>query len=117
VFVWALIALTMTLYVVFLTARYQAVRYFIPIVFIWQAFLPLMLFDLVSCLRFSSLSTETVRARARQFCAALVVLLLVGSQIYFLLDHTRLQTYRTGPKAVSATRSSRPVPSLHHGLA
>lgn len=117
VFVWALIALTITLYVVFLTASYQAVRYFIPIVFIWQAFLPLALLDLVSGLRFSSLFTEAARARARQLCAALVVLLLVGSQIYFLLDHARLQTHRAGPKAVSATRSSRMVSSLHHGLA
>jgi hypothetical protein len=98
VFVWALLALTITLYGVFLTASYQAARYFIPIVFIWQAFLPLVLLDLVSGRLFSSLSTEASRARARQFCAALVVLLLVGSQISFLLDHARLQAHQAGPR-------------------
>ena len=115
--VLALVPLTVLLYGVYLSARCPAVRYFIPIVFIWQAFLPLALLDIVSGLRFSSLSTEAARARARQFCAAMVVLLLVGSQIYFLLDHAHLQAHRAGPKAVSAPRSSRPVPFLHHGLA
>jgi hypothetical protein len=94
VFVWTLLALTGALYFVFLTASYQAARYFIPIVFIWQVFLPLQLLDLVAGLRFPRLATEAARVRARQLCAALVVVLLVGSQIYFLLDHARLQRQR-----------------------
>ena len=100
VFVWALLALTVALYGIFLSASYQAARYFIPIVFIWQAFLPLQLFDLVAGLRFQSLRTEVARGRARQLCAALVVLLLVGSQIYFLLDHGRLK----GQQSVAISR-------------
>ena len=96
VFVWALLALTVALYGIFLSASYQAARYFIPIVFIWQVFLPLQLFDLIAGLRFQSLRTEAARARVRQFCAAVVVLLLVGSQIFFLLDHARLKTQQSG---------------------
>jgi hypothetical protein len=92
--VMTLALLTVLLYGVFLSARCPAVRYFIPIVFIWQVFLPLELLDLVSGLRFPAFSTEAARARARQFCAAVVVLLLVGSQLYFLIDHVRLQTQR-----------------------
>ena len=96
VFVGALLALTVALYGIFLSASYQAVHYFIPIVFIWQAFLPLQLFDLITGLRFQSLRTELARSRARWLCAAVVVLLLVGSQISFLLDHARLQTQQSG---------------------
>jgi hypothetical protein len=91
VFVWALLSLTVLLYGIFLSASYQAVRYFIPIVFIWQAFLPLQLFDLIAGLRFQSLRTDAARARVRGICAAVVVVLLVGSQIAFLLDHARLK--------------------------
>jgi hypothetical protein len=89
--VLALVPLTVLLYGIYLSARCPAVRYFIPIVFIWQAFLPLQLFDLIAGLQFESLRTEAARARARQLCAAVVVLLLVGSQIAFLLDHARLE--------------------------
>jgi len=96
VFVWALLALTVALYGIFLSASYQAARYFIPIVFIWQVFLPLQLFDLIAGLRFQSLRTEVARGRAQQLCAAVVVLLLVGSQIYFLLDHARLKAQQPG---------------------
>lgn len=96
VFVSALLALTVALYGIFLSASYQAARYFIPIVFIWQAFLPLQLFDLISGLRFQSLRTEAARGRARVICAALIVLLLVGSQIFFLLDHARLKGQQSG---------------------
>jgi len=100
VFVWALFALTVALYGVFLSASYQAVRYFIPIVFIWQAFLPLQLFDLIEERPLSSLPTEAARVRARRIGAAVIVLLLVGSQFYFLLDHARLK----GQQSVVASR-------------
>jgi hypothetical protein len=96
VFVWALLALTVALYGIFLSASYQAVRYFIPIVFIWQAFLPLQLLDLIAGLRFQSLHTEAARGLARVICAAVVVFLLVGSQFYFLLDHARLKGQQSG---------------------
>ena len=89
--VLALVPLTVLLYGVYLSARCPAVRYFIPIVFIWQAFLPLQLFDLIAGLRFQSLPTEAARVRARQLAVAVVVLLLVGSQLAFLLGHARLK--------------------------
>ena len=103
VLVWMLIALTVTLYGVFLSASYQAVRYFIPIVFIWQAFLPLQLFDLIAGLPFPLLRTDSSRVHAKRICTAVMVLLLVGSQFSFLLDHARLKAQQplgagpTGP--------------------
>jgi hypothetical protein len=92
----ALVPLTVLLYGVYLSARCPAVRYFIPIVFIWQAFLPLQLFDLIAGLRFQSLRTEAARVRARQLAVAVVVLLLVGSQLAFLLDDARLKVQQSG---------------------
>ena len=93
--VLALVPLTVLLYGVYLSARCPAVRYFIPIVFIWQVFLPLQLFDLIAGLRFQSLRTEVARGRVKQLCAAVVALLLVGSQFYFLLDHARLKAQQS----------------------
>jgi len=46
-FLYALYALTTIVYTIFLTADYQATRYFLPIIFIWETFLPLFLFSLV----------------------------------------------------------------------
>ncbi len=110
--VLALVPLTVLLYGIYLSARCPAVRYFIPIVFIWQAFLPLQLFDLIAGLRLESLRTEAARARARQLCAAVVVLLLVGSQIAFLLDHARLEGRQSVVVSRSASKGIRLRPSF-----
>ena len=110
--VLALVPLTVLLYGIYLSARCPAVRYFIPIVFIWQVFLPLQLFDLIAGLRFQSLRTEAARVRARQLCAAVIVLLLVGSQIAFLLDHAWLQVQELGTASRSASKGIRLRPSF-----
>ena len=110
VFVWSLIALTVVLYGIFLSASYQAARYFIPIVFTWQVFLPLQLFELIAAIQFPSLRTEATRARARQVCNAVMVILLVGGQVYFLLNHALLQVHQVGTKTSWLPRSYRHVP-------
>jgi hypothetical protein len=110
VFVWSLIALTVVLYGIFLSASYQAARYFIPIVFTWQVFLPLQLFELIAAIHFPSLRTEAARVRARQVCTAVVVILLVGSQVYFLLNHALLQAHPVGTNTSWLPRSYRHVP-------
>jgi len=47
-FVYILLAVTVLLYTVFLTAHYQALRYFLPIVSIWEIFLPVFIFPLTA---------------------------------------------------------------------
>lgn len=42
-FIWVLLFTTAVLYVVFMTSKYQAVRYFLPIITIWHIFLPLFI--------------------------------------------------------------------------
>jgi len=46
-FLWTLIGMTSFLYFIFLTSRFQAERYFVPILFIWEIFFPLFIFFLI----------------------------------------------------------------------
>lgn len=46
-FAWTLIGMTVFLYAVFLSARFQTERYFLPVIFIWEIFFPLFLFSLI----------------------------------------------------------------------
>lgn len=46
-FIIGLIVLTIGLYCIFLTAHFQAIRYFVPIIFMWELLLPVFLFSLV----------------------------------------------------------------------
>ncbi len=46
-FLWTLIIMTFCLYFIFLSSRYQAERYFLPIIFIWEVFFPLLFFSLL----------------------------------------------------------------------
>ena len=45
-FILTLLPATLVLYVIFMTARSQGVRYYMPIIFIWEVLLPLFLFAL-----------------------------------------------------------------------
>lgn len=45
-FIFMVFGLTISLYVIFLSSSYQAVRYFIPVVLIWELILPLLLLSL-----------------------------------------------------------------------
>jgi hypothetical protein len=46
-FLWTLIGMTSVLYFIFLTSRFQAERYFTPILIIWEIFFPLFIFFLI----------------------------------------------------------------------
>jgi len=56
-FIVTLIIMTIVLYLILLTSRIQAERYFLPILFIWEVFLPLLLFHLIGKMEFSFLKT------------------------------------------------------------
>jgi hypothetical protein len=47
-FIYIFILTTLALYVVFLTSRYQAERYFLPLILIWQILLPIFVFTLTN---------------------------------------------------------------------
>jgi len=77
-YVYTLLIFSSTLYGIFLTAQYKAVRYFQPIIFIWEIFLPLFLFTLISHIQFDFLETserqEKVRETARMFVVGILLL-------------------------------------------
>jgi len=70
VFVWTLIGMTAFLYVIFLSARIQTERYFLPLLFIWEIFFPLFLFYLVD---------KTGNKYASYIKVFIIVLLVIGN--------------------------------------
>ena len=77
-FLLFLAAFTVANYAVFLSARYQTERYYLPIVFIWQTFLPLFLLALAPEVSFSFLRTDASQERARRIYRLSIPIMLVG---------------------------------------
>lgn len=75
-FIGALLSMAGAFYVVFLTADYQATRYFLPILFIWEMFLPLFIFWLIDAVQFSFMSSESSQFTARRVMKWFVVVLI-----------------------------------------
>jgi hypothetical protein len=75
--VFVLIA-TALLAFVFLTASVQASRYFMPLIFIWEIFMPFFVFSLISQVRFSFVKTEADQKRATFIFKLIIIALLVG---------------------------------------
>jgi hypothetical protein len=46
-FVYMLTAMSIVLYTIFLTSSFSVTRYYMPVVFIWETFLPLILFEYI----------------------------------------------------------------------
>lgn len=86
-FVYTMLAETVLLYTIFLTSRYQAVRYYMPILFIWQALLPMYILSIIPKLRFSFLKTEKAQKRGALIFSIFIIAILVASQAYFLWDN------------------------------
>lgn len=80
-----LLVFTVALSVIFLTARYESARYFLPLTLLWEALLPLFLFQLLPFMRFSFLKTADGQRLAALFMAAFVFGYLVLSQALLLL--------------------------------
>lgn len=77
-----LFLMTFSLYFIFLTSHYQAERYFQPIIFIWEVFLPLFIFNLTSNISFKFLNTVNKNEKAVKIINAFILFILVGFQIY-----------------------------------
>jgi hypothetical protein len=80
-FLLFLLAFTICNYAVFLSARYQTERYYLPIVFIWQTLLPLFLLALAPEISFSFLRTDASRERARRMYRLSIPVMLVGYEL------------------------------------
>jgi hypothetical protein len=83
-FVLTLIAMTVALYAVFLSANYKAPRYFMPIIFIWEIFLPSFIFSLVSNINFDFLPTPQKQEQAKKITKIFVMAILIGYPLIFL---------------------------------
>lgn len=74
-FILVLIVTTVFLYIIFLSAKYKAPRYFVPTMNIWQTFLPVSIFAL----------TENIKPRFRKMTNVFFVAVLTVSPILFIL--------------------------------
>lgn len=81
-FILMLFLITISLYTIFLTSHYQAARYFQPIIFIWEVFLPLLIFNLTSNISFKFLNTAGKNEVGRKIVNIFFVVILVGFQVY-----------------------------------
>lgn len=80
-FILTLLGMSIFLYAIFLTAHSQAMRYFQPVIFIWEALFPLLIFHFVPKLEFSFLSSERKKQLAHTACCLILVLLLVSRSV------------------------------------
>jgi len=78
-FIYILLAVTVALYIVFLTAQCQNSRYFLPLINIWQMLLPLFLFSLTSNLK------PALSKMADLFFMVILILLPLASLISSVL--------------------------------
>ncbi len=84
VFTMVLIGMTCVLYIIFLSARFKATRYFMPIIFIWEIFLPSFIFSFIKEINFSFLKTSQQQEKARKFLKIFIIVILIGSPMAFL---------------------------------
>lgn len=82
-FMGALLLMTGVLYTIFFTSHYQAIRYFLPTIFIWELFLPLFIFSLIDHTQFSFAGGAGYQFRVRKILKWSVVALIL---FYHLLS-------------------------------
>ena len=85
-FLYALYILTAIVYATFLTAHYQATRYFLPIIFIWETFLPLFLFSLIGEIHLDFLKTQQGQVIARRWMYIIISALLIGLPLAMFIN-------------------------------
>ncbi len=85
-FVLTNIFLTVILYIVVLTADFQSIRYLLPVLFIWEIFLPLYIFSLVDKIRLSFLKTEEQHVRSKEILKVFFIGILVCYHLVFIVQ-------------------------------
>ena len=85
-FIITLILMTIGLYAIFMTARIQTERYYLPILFIWETFLPLFIFSLIDAIEPTFLASPLAQEKARNFFKIFIIVLLYAYQIIFFVQ-------------------------------
>ena len=77
-FILATFLMTGILSAILLTANFQTQRYFYPIAFIWETFLPLYIFVLLPKARFSFIKSEQGQVKAQYIIQGLTIFVFIG---------------------------------------
>lgn len=80
-----MLVLTVALTIILMTARSQAQRYYFPLAFLWETFLPLFILHLLPRVKFSFLVTSAEHARARRLIAVALAAFLIVSQAVLII--------------------------------
>ena len=83
-FLVVMLLITAFLYNVFLTARYQAPRYFKPLILIWETFLPIFIFSLLPLINFEFLKKEKSKKIALNIVSVFVVIILISYYLIYM---------------------------------
>lgn len=79
---FTLMVATLLLCGIFMTSRFQTLRYYLPIINIWHVFLPLLLFSMISQLRFNFLKTPASQLFVQRALKIFTIIVLVGWSIW-----------------------------------
>ena len=97
-FVCGLWMMTVALYIIFLTSRIQTPRYFLPIIFIWETFLPLFIFTLIEKIQLTFLKTLSSQEKGRTILKIFIVALLYLYHLsFFMLSFWLYSVFRLLP--------------------
>ncbi len=77
-----LLLLTCLLYVIFLTSTYQAIRYFIPVILIWEILLPFYVLSMLHQSNNSFLSTVSPMMRRSVYCTVTALFFIYPLTFY-----------------------------------
>jgi 4-amino-4-deoxy-L-arabinose transferase-like glycosyltransferase len=80
-----ILVITLVSSFVFLRATTQSLRYFFPVIFTWEALLPLFLLEASSHVQFSFIHQPRQRHTAKLLTDTFVITLLVAGQLFLLL--------------------------------
>ncbi len=81
-----LLLLTAVLYLIFSTARVEAIRYFVPLIFLWQIFLPLFVFYLIPYLDFGTAKNMHRNIKLHRNARAIITFILLSFPLISLLN-------------------------------
>jgi|ERR1035437_156534 hypothetical protein len=85
-YTYTLLVLSGILYTVYLTAHEQTTRYFVPLVFIWEVFLPLFIFCLIPLVDFNFLKNKVQKNKGGKIGELFVALILIAYPIIFFIN-------------------------------
>ena len=85
-FIVTLLIMTLGFYIIILKSHFQAERYFLPIIFIWEVFLPLFIFYLIEKIDLTFLTIPNDQNKIRKIFQIFVIMLLYSYHIIFLVQ-------------------------------